>query len=224
MMTSRRLLAIATVAVVAIVVMVRVTGRTAPPSRPPATDSATTVYEPGVPELGAEPTTVATSTSTSTPPAEVGPSASQLGEAQTAEAVEAGAVAPAPADQWRALVASDAPRQGVYRLIGDPANSDLPATVATRAAAAGSAFTVADASGVGREAFGDWWGERPPVPVAAEVRVLAAGAASYGRLVQVVVVWDGTAPDGTALGERTSTVLLEPTSSGFVPIHPGDAG
>ncbi len=131
----------------------------------------------------------------------------------------------APADQWRALLATDAPRPGLYRMMGDPASSDLPPAVAARAAVTGSRFVVADVTGVGREAFPSWWGERPPVPLAATARVLAAGAASYGSLVQVVVVWDGTAPDGGALGERASTVLLDSTSSEvFVPVHPGEVG
>lgn len=128
-------------------------------------------------------------------------------------------------DEWRALLETDAPRASLYRLIGDPASSDLPPAVAARAASAGSVFVVADATGRGREAFPSWWRERPTEPVAATARVLAAGAASFGPLIQVVVVWDGAAPDGGALGERTTTVFLDSTiSDAFVPVHPGEVG
>jgi len=227
MMDRRRLLVVGAVAVVAAVLIVRASTRPAPPAVPSSmeapTEPVTAVEEPGEVAVGSASTTVPSTTSSTSAAVETGPGVGQLGEAQAAEAVEAGSAAVAPADQWRALAASDAPREDLYRLMRDPASSDLPPAVAAQASKVGAAFTVADASGVGREAFPDWWRERPPVPVAAEVRVLAAGAAAYGRLVQVVVVWDGTAPDGPALGERTSTVLLQVTSSGFVPIHPGDA-
>jgi len=148
----------------------------------------------------------------------------QLGEAELAEAVASEDEVVAPADQWRGLLASDAPREGLFRLIADPRSSDLPAAAAARAASAGSTFVVADASGEGREAFPGWWGDRPAVPVATGVRVLAAGAASAGRLVQVVVVWDGTSPAGVPLGERTSTVFFELNGSVLMPVHPGDVG
>jgi len=228
MMDRRRLLVVGAVAVVAAVAIVRASNRSAPPAGPSsmeaATEPVTAVEEPGEVTVESASTTVPSTTSSTSAAVETGPGVGQLGEAQAAEAVEAGAAAVAPADQWRALAASDAPREDLYRLMRDPASSDLPPAVAARAAKVGAAFTAADASGEGREAFPSWWGDRPPEPVASNVRVLAAGAASYGRLVQVVVVWDGTAPDGTPLGEQTSTVFLEATSSGFVPLHPGDVG
>jgi len=228
MMDRRRLLVVAAVAVVAAVVIVRASARSAPPADPSSPEAAvepvTAADEPGEVDVEATSTTVPSTTSSTSAAVETGPSVGQLGEAQAAEAVEAGEGAVAPADQWRALAASDAPREDLFRLMRDPASSDLPPAVAAQASKVGAAFTVADASGEGRGAFPGWWGDRPPEPVASNVRVLAAGAASYGRRVQVVVVWDGTEPDGSPLGEQTSTVLLEPTRSGFVPLHPGDVG
>lgn len=189
---------------------------------PPPTSAAERVWpEEAQVEPDASPTTVAAASTTTPSTAEI------VGVEGQAAALEAGGEeeAMAPADQWRALLATDAPRAGLYRLIGDPASSDLPPAVAARAASTGSVFVVADATGVGREAFPGWWGDRSSEPVAATARVLAAGAATYGPLVQVVVVWDGSAPDGEPLGERTSTVFLAATASdGFVPVHPGEVG
>lgn len=208
-------------AAVALVVVVRAGSHRPPPAKEPA-EQAWPVIE-AEEATTTTPTAVPSTTSTASTTSAEG--AAGVEEERTAAALEnAEDEDPvAPADQWRALLATDAPRPGLYRLIGDPASSDLPAAVAARAAATGSTFVVADVTGVGREAFPGWWGERPPVPVAATARVLAAGAGSYGSLVQVVVVWDGTAPDGSALGERTTTVVLDSTSSDvFVPVRPGD--
>lgn len=213
---GRRGVAVGLAAVVALVVVVRAGSHRPLSAKAPA--------EPAGPVIEAEestttPTAAPSTTSTSSTWREAGV------EERAAAALEAGHEedAVAPADQWRALLATDAPRAGLYRLIGAPASSDLPPAVAARAATAGSKFVVADVTGVGREAFPGWWAERPPVPEAATARVLAAGAASYGPLVQVVVVWDGTAPDGSALGERTTTVVLDSTSADvFVPVHPGE--
>ena len=220
-MIGPRGVAVGAAAVVALIVAVRGV------HRPPPAKVAAVPAWPAIEAEGAPPTSSpappATTTSTSPSAAGIGVVA---GAAEgDAAALEAGGEeeALAPADQWRALLATDAPRAGLYRLIADPANSDLPPAVAARAASTGSVFVVADVTGVGREAFPGWWGERPAVPVAATARVLVAGAASYGPLVQAVVVWDGTAPDGGALGERTSTVVLDSTSSDvFVPVHPGE--
>lgn len=219
--------AVGAVAVVALVVAVRGSSHRASPAK---------VAEPVWPMIEAEDapatstaaTVVASSTTTASPAStssagEGGVGGEEAGGHAAALEADGEEEALAPADQWRALLATDAPRADLYRLIGDPASSDLPPAVAARAAATGSRFVVADVTGVGREAFPGWWGERPPEPEAATAGVLAAGAASYGPLVQVVVVWDGTAPDGGALGERTSTVVLDSTSSDvFVPVRPGE--
>ena len=214
--------AVGAVAVVALIVAVRGV------HRPPSAKVAGPAW-PAIEAEDAPPTpTAATTVTTMSPTAAAAAGSGGAGEAEGhAAELEAGGEeeALAPPDQWRALLATDAPRAGLYRLIGDPASSDLPPAVSARAASTGSRFLVADVTGVGRETFPDWWGERPAVPVAATARVLAAGAAAYGPLVQVVVVWDGTAPDGSVLGERTSTVVLDSTSSDvFVPVHPGDVG
>ena len=213
------------VAVVALVLAVRGV------HRPPLAKVAAEPAWPAIEAEDAPPTPAAATTVTPSTTSPTSAAAAESGGAGEAEGhaaeLEAGGEeeALAPADQWRALLATDAPRAGLYRLIGDPVSSDLPPAVAVRAASTGSRFLVADVTGVGREAFPGWWGERPAVPVAATARVLAAGAASYGPLVQVVVVWDGAAPDGSVLGERTSTVVLDSTSSDvFVPVHPGDVG
>ena len=213
---------VAAAAVVAVVVVVRGGSHRRPPAKA-ASEPAWPVIE--AEEAPSTPTSVAVMPPTTTgTPAVVEDGAAGQAEGDAAAVEAAGEeVALGPADQWRALLGTDAPRAGVYRLIGDPASSDLPAAVAARAASTGSRFVVADVTGVGREAFAGWWAQRPVVPVAATARVLAAGAASYGPLVQVVVVWDGTAPDGGDLGARTTTVLLEsPHPEVFVPVHPGE--
>ena len=220
-MIGPRGVAVGAVAVVAMIVAVGGVHRS-----PPAKVAAEPVW-PAIEAEDVPPKPIAATTVTPVPT----PTTSAIEDGMTGEAeghaavLEAGGEeeALAPADQWRALLATDAPRAGLYRLIGDPAGSDLPPAVAARAVSTGSRFVVADVTGVGREAFPGWWVQRPPVPVAATARVLAAGAGSYGSLVQVVVVWDGTAPDGSVLGERTSTVVLDSTSSDvFVPVHPGE--
>jgi len=212
---------VALVAAVALVVVVRAGSHRSPPAKEPAeqawpvieAEEATSTTPAAVPST---PSTASTTSAEGAAGVEEERAAAALENAEDEDPV-------APADQWRSLLATDAPRAGLDRMMGDPASSDLPPAVAARAAATGSRFVVADVTGVGREAFPSWWGERPPVPMAATARVLAAGAASYGSLVQVVVVWDGTAPDGSALGEQASTVLLDSTSSDvFVPVHPGD--
>ncbi len=221
--TGPRRVAVGVVAAVALIVVVRAGTHRPTPVKPPAeparpvieADEATTTTPAAVQS------TTSTTSTTSATSAEGGAGVGERAAATFENAVDEAPVA--PADHWRALLATDAPRPGLYRLMGDPAGSDLPPAVAARAAVTGSRFVVADVTGVGREAFPGWWGERPPVPVAATARVLAAGAASYGSLVQVVVVWDGTAPDGSALGEQASTVFLDSTSSDvFVPVHPGE--
>ena len=209
------------VAVVAMVVVVRGVHRPSP---------ARVGTAPAWPEIEAADEIPLTATTAAGMPSTT-PTAGERGAGGEAEVhpavLEAGGEeeALAPADQWRALLATDAPRAGLYQLIGDPASSDLPPAVAARAASTGSRFLVADVTGAGREAFPGWWAQRPAEPVAATAQVLAAGAASYGPLVQVVVVWEGAAPDGSALGEQTSTVVLDSTSSDvFVPVRPGDVG
>ena len=124
-------------------------------------------------------------------------------------------------DQWRVLLGSDAPQAEVWALLSDPVNSDLDPAEAGTAAATARAVMLADATGVGRDAFPGYW----PAPGTArseaccpQASVAAAGA---GRgpapgVAEALVVWrrqPGAPPEVTS-------VLLRRTGRGWAPVHP----
>ncbi|MFJ5218757.1 hypothetical protein ACIP98_29060 [Streptomyces sp. NPDC088354] len=100
----------------------------------------------------------------------------------------------------------------------EPSGLSLPADTAARAVAIGRAVWTADATGVGRERWPDYFTDSAPAAAYTRFRIQAA-AAHRDRSQGVVVrlVWAGADPAGTFLEQRTATVRLIRKGTSWTP-------
>lgn len=96
--------------------------------------------------------------------------------------------------------------------IGDPANSDVPAGLFAALSAMGADVVVADTTGVGRDAFPDYWAGARASHCCTQVTVHAAGAhrdPSRAEAVVVSVLWSAWSQFGDPLGDLSVVHLTE---------------
>ena len=106
--------------------------------------------------------------------------------------------------------------------LSDPANSDLPPELFAELSELGVAVVRADATGIGREQWPEYWDRGPGAradPCCSEIVVQAASAANHPAVdgaVQVIVLWKDAA-ESTA-NERASFVRLQHARFGWEPV------
>lgn len=110
----------------------------------------------------------------------------------------------------------------LFAHLSDPANSDLPPELFAELSKLGAAVVRADATGIGREQWPEYW-DRVPAPRAdpccSEIVVHAASATtdlSRDGVAQVMVLWKGGA--APVENERVSFVHLQRTPAGWEPV------
>lgn len=114
----------------------------------------------------------------------------------------------------------------LFSHLSDPANSDLPPALFTELSELGVDVVRADATGVGRERWPEYW--RSPTgraaPCCTGVVVHAAGAAAHPSgdgTVHVTVLWTDVATPHQDAAESllTSFVRLRRTATGWQPLR-----
>lgn len=123
----------------------------------------------------------------------------------------------APLDEDGGLVDDE-----LFEHLSDPANSDLPPKLFAELSELGVAIVRADATGIGREQWPEYWAHGSAARATgccSKIALQAASAATHPSgdgTIQVIVLWaDVAAPTEN---ERVSVVRLQHTRSGWEPV------
>jgi hypothetical protein len=112
----------------------------------------------------------------------------------------------------------------LYKTLNDPKQSGLDPRLAARLAGQGAQIVTADVTGVGRDAYPDYWAGGNYRPCCSAITIHAAGArrsATHPNLIDVIVAWSAQRLNhGPALTNQTETITLRQTGPDWRPIHP----
>jgi hypothetical protein len=111
-----------------------------------------------------------------------------------------------------------------YRALNDPKRSGLEPKLASQLAGLGAQVVKADVTGVGRDAYPDYWAGGQYRPCCQSISVQAAGArrsATHPGMIEVIVAWSAQRLDnGPALTNQVETVTFEQLGTDWRPVHP----
>jgi hypothetical protein len=112
----------------------------------------------------------------------------------------------------------------VYKSLNDPKRSGLDPKLASQLAALGTQVVKADVTGVGRNAFPNYWAGGDYRPCCQSVVIHAAGARPSGTragMVQVIVAWSAQrANNGPSLDNQVETITFGKVGSNWEPVPP----
>jgi hypothetical protein len=106
----------------------------------------------------------------------------------------------------------------------DPKRSGLDPKLAGRLAALGTKVVEGDVTGVGRDAYPDYWAGGQYRPCCQSITVRAACARRSGAhpgAIDVIVIWSAQRlNNGPALNDQTETITFRQLGSEWRPVHP----
>jgi hypothetical protein len=112
----------------------------------------------------------------------------------------------------------------VYKSLNDPKRSGLDPKLASQLAALGTQVVKADVTGVGRDAFPNYWAGGQYRPCCQSITIHAAGARPAGTrpgMVQVVVAWSAQrANNGPSLDNQLETITFGKVGTKWQPVPP----